>query len=333
MSSAKKEEKYQYWENLWKLVEEYPQILICSADNVGSKQMQNMRRALRGTAVVLFGKNTLIRAGLKKRIEEPKESDEDYERRKDNWYQFDELNDLIPLIKGNVGLIFCKGNMDKVLEIIDENKVPAEAKAGTIAPCDVTVPPGPTGMDPSMTAFFQALGIATKIAKGQIEIVTSVQVVETDKKVGNSEAVLLKKLGIKPFHFGLIPRDVYDNGSVYSAEVLKLTDEIVMQKFMNGVKNIAAMSLEVGVPTAASVPHSIVRGFKNLVSIAYGIDYDLKQASDLLTILKDPSKLAALQAASAAPAAGETKEEAPQEEEDAEEDIEMGGLFGDEDDF
>ena len=49
----------------------------------------------------------------------------------------------------------------------------------------------------------QALGIATKINKGTIEIVSDVHLIKTGDKVGASQATLLSKLGIKPFKYGL----------------------------------------------------------------------------------------------------------------------------------
>ncbi len=42
---------------------EYSKILIVDADNVGSKQMQQIRISLRGKAVIMMGKNTTVRYG------------------------------------------------------------------------------------------------------------------------------------------------------------------------------------------------------------------------------------------------------------------------------
>lgn len=50
---------------------------------------------------------------------------------------------------------------------IAKYKVGAPARVGLVAPNDVTIPAGGTGMDPSQTSFFQALAIATKINKGE----------------------------------------------------------------------------------------------------------------------------------------------------------------------
>lgn len=81
---------------------------------------------------------------------------------------------LIPHIKGNVGFVFTKEELTEIRDLILANKVAAPAKAGAIAPCDVFVPKGNTGLGPEKTSFFQALAIPTKIAKGTIEILVSV---------------------------------------------------------------------------------------------------------------------------------------------------------------
>jgi large subunit ribosomal protein LP0 len=186
---------------------------------------------------------------------------------------------LLDNIKLNVGLVFCDGDMGEIAEIIEETKIGADAKAGSIAPVDVFVPAGPTGLDPSMTSFFQALGIGTKIVKGQIEIITEQQLIKEGKKVGSSESVLCQKLNIKPFSYNLRPISIYDNGNLYSPKVLKLSQDEILEKFLAGVRNIAALSLSMGVPTTASVPHSIANGFKNLVALALGADYTFDQAA------------------------------------------------------
>lgn len=51
------ERKEKYHNDLESYFEEYNRILICGIDNVGSKQLQEIRKALRGEAVILMGKN------------------------------------------------------------------------------------------------------------------------------------------------------------------------------------------------------------------------------------------------------------------------------------
>jgi len=174
------ERKQAYFNKLGKLIEEYPKILIVGADNVGSNQMAKIRKAMRGKGTLLMGKNTMVRKAIRGYAESnPK------------------LQALLPLVRGNVGLVFAKEDLSGIKKIISENKVSAPAKVGAIAPCDVVVPAGPTGMEPTQTSFLQALNIASKISKGQVDIVADVKIIVTGQKVGSSEATLLQKLNIK----------------------------------------------------------------------------------------------------------------------------------------
>jgi len=311
------ERKQEYFEKLEKLLDEYTKILLVSVDNVGSKQMQQIRIALRGKGEVLMGKNTMIRkviaSYVKKNPGHPYES-------------------LLPRIKGNVGFVFTNGDLSELREIISSNKVPAPARVGSIAPNDVIVPAGPTGCDPGQTSFFQALQISTKIQKGQIEITSDVLLVTKDSKVGNSEAALLQKLSICPFNYGLIISLVYDNGSIFDPAVLDLTDDDLCSKFMEGVRNVAAISLEIGLPTIASIPHSVANAFKCLVAIAVECEtFSFQQAEPYKAFLADPSAFAV-----AAPAAGDAAPAEEAKKEESEEEADLGGgmdMFGGGDDY
>merc|ERR1712027_271601 len=177
--------------------------------------------------------------------------------------------------------------------------------------------------------FFQALSIPTKITKGTIEIIQDVHIIKKEDKVGASEATLLNMLKISPFTYGLIVQKVYDSGSVFSPEILDITDDDIKQRFCAGVANVAAVCLTIGYPTMASAPHSIANGMKNLLAIAAVTEITFKEAEQLKEFLADPSKFAAAAApaaAEAAPAAAAAAK-AP-EPESEEEDDDMGfGLF------
>lgn len=58
------------------------------------------------------------------------------------------------------------------------------------------------------------------------------QLIKEGDKVGASEATLLNMLNISPFSYGLIIQQVYDNGSVYSPEVLDITEEALHKRFL-----------------------------------------------------------------------------------------------------
>jgi len=306
--------KARYFEKIVEFFDENPKCFIVGVDNVGSKQMQQIRASLRGYADVLMGKNTMMRKALRGHLDKNPA-----------------IEKILPHLKGNVGLVFTKNDLAEIRDKINENKVAAPAKAGAVAPVDVSIPAQNTGLGPEKTSFFQALSIPTKISRGTIEILNEVKMVTAGERVGASEATLLNMLKISPFSYGLVIQQVYDSGTIFSPDVLDITDEDLCQRFMQGVMNIAAVSLAIGYPTLASAPHSIINGFKNLLAIAAATDITFKEAETVKEFLADPEKFAAAAAAAAPVAAAEEKEEKKEEkkeESSEEEDDDMGfGLF------
>lgn len=282
-----------------------------NADNVGSKQMQQIRISLRGHAVVLMGKNTMMRKAIRGHLgSNPK------------------LDQLLPYIKGNIGFVFTKEELVSIRDMLVSNKVRAPARAGALAPLDVVVPAQNTGLGPEKTSFFQALNIPTKITKGTIEIIQDVNLIKSGDRVGMSEATLLNMLNISPFTYGLAVQKVYDSGTIFDPAILDITEADLKAKFMAGVARVAALSLAIKYPTVASVPHSIVNGLKNCLALAAVTDITFKEAEKLKEFLADPSKFAAAAPVAAAPAAAAAAAPAKAEEPEEESDDDMGfGLF------
>ncbi|XP_072028944.1 large ribosomal subunit protein uL10-like [Amphiura filiformis] len=307
--------KSNYFLKIIQLFDEFPKCFIVNVDNVGSKQMQSIRMALRGHGTLLMGKNTMMRKAIRGHLDSNPH-----------------LEKLLPHIKGNVGFVFTKEELTDVRGMILENRVAAPAKAGAIAPVDVFIDAQNTGLGPEKTSFFQALSIPTKIARGTIEILNKVHLIKLNEKVGASEATLLNMLKISPFSYGLKILQVFDQGTVFEPSILDITDADLLKTVMEAIRNLASVSLQIGYPTSASVPHSIMNGFKNVLAIAVATEIDFKEAEQAKAILSDPEAFAAAAAAAAAaaPAAEEKKEEeaAKKEESEEESDDDMGfGLF------
>jgi len=305
--------KSNYFLKLTSLLDEFPRIFIVNVDNVGSKQMQNIRAELRGDATILLGKNTMMRKAIRGHVENNPN-----------------LEKLLPNIKQNVGFVFTHKDLTEVRDKIISNKVPAAARAGALAPVSCTVPAQVTPLGPEKTSFFQALQIPTKISRGNIEILSAVELIKAGEKVGASEATLLNMLGISPFTYGLVIEKIYDDGSMLDPEILDITNEQLQASFMQGVARVAGLSLAINYPTIASAPHSIVNAFKNLLAVAAVTDIEFEEAKTLKEYLADPEKFAAANAAAAPAAAADDKPAAAAaaKEESEESDDDMGfGLF------
>jgi len=304
--------KSAYFDKLKALLEEYHSIFIVTVDNVSSQQMHEIRGSLRGEGVVLMGKNTMVRRAIKGFLSD-----------------FPEYERLLPHVKGNVGFIFTNGDLKETREKILSNRVAAPARAGAVAPGDVYVPAGNTGMEPGKTSFFQALGVPTKIARGTIEITTDLKLVEAGTKVGASEATLLNMLNISPFTYGMSISQVYDQGQTFPPSVLDIEEKQLLDALGSAIATITAISLAANYPTLPSVMHSLINGYKKALAVAIETDYSWEGIEELKDRIANPDAYA-----SSAPVTTATEAvEAPKEEEKAESEAEesgdegFGGLF------
>jgi len=318
------DEKRDYEEKLNSYLNQYSKIVICKMDNVRSQQVHDVRKDLRGKAGFLMGKKTLQAKIIDNRASRSDASATDKL-----------LNEKCieqSLLTGNTALLFTNADVSEISAILDKYRVQAPARVGAIAPCDVIIPAGNTGMEPTVTSFFQALNIPTKINKGTVEIITDKKVLAEGDKVDNSTAALLQKLKISPFYYQVEIMSVWDRGVLFSKKDLSITDAAIEKFLIEGISNLSALSLGAGIPTAATFPIMLNDAFKTLLGASIASEYVFSEynGAKLRQDAKDgklggsaPAAAAPAAAAKAAPAAA-AKAAEPEEEDD---DMGMGGLF------
>lgn len=268
-----------------------------------------------------------MKASLNHLMRKPEEGDEDYETRKDTWKACDELEKIVNLLKGNTGLIFSNGDLGDVKKILDDQAREAPAKVGAVAPDDVWIKAGATGLDPKQTSFFQQLNIQTKIVKTQIDIVADKKIIVAGQKIEATHAALLDKLKIRPFSYKMNVKKVYEDGSIFNPDVLDITADDILSRFRSTIGNLASISLASGYVTKPAVPHILANAFKNLASVTFDSDYSFKQADKMKEAAKNAVHVAPTAAAGASASAAPAQVEEKAKEEEA--DVDMGGLFGD----
>jgi len=268
---ANKQKKIDYMARFVEAMETYPRAVLVTVDFIGSKHMQNIRTSLRGRALLMLGKNTLMRKAIK-----------------DQLSRHPEWESLLPVIRGNVGFVFTKEILSDLKEKLLESRVPALAKAGIIAPQDVVITRQVTTLEPTKTTFFAALDIATRITRGCVEILTDVNLCKEGEKVGSSEAALLHMLDLKPFTYGLKLTNVFDGGFVYHAKLLNTKPQDLFKAFSTGVSRVAALSLALNYPSLPAFPHAVLNAYKNLVAVCLGTNYLFDQAKAMKDRVENP---------------------------------------------
>ena len=74
-------------------------------------------------------------------------------------------------------------------------------------------------------------------------------------------------------NFSCPSAQVYEGGALYDPKVLDIKDDDIMDTVTLAIARVAAASLELGYPTLASIPHSVVNGYKNVLAVSVATDY------------------------------------------------------------
>lgn len=238
----------------------YSKFLVVDMTNISSRQLQMIRHDLRGKGEFLMGKNTTIKNALKRFAEE-----------------YPGLKGVESVIKFNVGLVFTNGSLSTIGDIFEQRKVHSVAKPGDLSQCDLWIEPVFTGLDPGKTSFFQALGIATKITKGKIEILTRCQALRNGKRVGHSEAALLSLLGVTPFVYKMKVTHAYSDGKFFDVEHLGMSGEGVEKLLQEEMARLASLALGAGYATEATVEQELAGELREVFSIAAAAEIDLPE--------------------------------------------------------
>ena len=309
-------EKEVYAERFNRLIDTYSKVLFCTIENVRSEQMHKIRASLRANnqGEMIVGKKTLQKKILSLRAAAEGASEMDKLLK-------EKLVDE-NLLVGNLALIFTNSDIPEIQTMLFSHRIQAPAKVGAFSPVEVTIPAGNTGLEPNATSFFQALNIATKIAKGTVEIISDKCVLKVGDKVDSSTSALLSKLKISPFWYSAEVSFFWERGLMFTAEDLKVTDTIMEEQFLAAIGNLTAVSLATGILTEASFPHAILDGFKNLLGASVATEFVFEEfdgAALRTAIIEGKTGGAAPAAAAAAPAAGKKAVVESETEEDDEE--------------
>ena len=123
-------------------------------------------------------------------------------------------------------------------------------------------------------------------------------------------------------------KKVYEAGEIFEPSVLDITPDVIKGIFKKTASNMAAVSLATGYITKPAIPHIIANSFKNLAAITFSTDATFPLAEKMKEAAKNAVVVAAPVATKSAPA--EKPKEEPKEEAA---DVDMGGLFGDDDGY
>ncbi len=226
-------------EELEAFISSFDTIGIVGVTGIPSRQLQLMRADLHGVAALRMSRNTLITRALEN-VDEGVEN-------------------LVEFVSGQVGIIGSNENPFTVYRRLEESKTPAPISAGEVAPNDIVIPEGDTGMDPGpFVGELQTVGAAAQIIDGSIRVTEDSMVAETGDVVSNDLANVLSELEIEPKEVGLDLRAAVADGTLFEPSELAIDIEEYRNDIQAASARATSLSVGTGFPTAETI--SVILG-------------------------------------------------------------------------
>lgn len=238
MVETRAEWKAQEVKALSKLINEYKTIAVASLHKVRASQLQALSKKLRGSIYLHVSKNTLMQRALEKCA-----------KQKAN------LKKLSEHITGPNVFIFTDMDPFQLTLALRKGKVKIAAKAGDIAPIDIVVPAGNTGLPPGpIMAELAEVGVPTRIETGSVVITKDTVVAGKGEMISPKLASILSKIGIKPIEVGLSLNVAYADGTLIPSNLLEIDLETVKSRLREAFHSALSLAVNCSYPTTEVLP-------------------------------------------------------------------------------
>jgi len=237
-----KEAKLKAVEDLKNAIETYEVMGIVDMHKLPTKQIQQIKKKVRGQAELMITKKAILMNAL-------------------DGVKKEKLEDFRKLLPLQVGLILTNMDPFKFYGIVDKLKSPASAKVGDIAPNDIEVSAGPTNLlpGPAISELAKA-GIAAGVEEGKISIKKDAVVARKGNAINAAVASALKKLNIQPMLVGMNVIAIYHKGMIYGKDVLSLVGEPCINKLKEAFTQALNLSVEIEFPTKENIGYLLAKG-------------------------------------------------------------------------
>ncbi len=202
-------------------------VMVISIKGLPSAQFQDIKKKLRDKAKVQVVKKSLVKFAL-------------------DHCGVKELHDLVPYVDDSTAMLFSDEDAFVISGILANEKSPAKAKAGQIAPFDIEVKAGPTELVPGPDiSALSAVGLAPKVENGKIAVMQDKVILKEGKEVTEAIASIMTKLDIIPFEVGIDPVAAYMGGVVYAD--IKIDVDAVVEGLEYDYGRAFAVAVDLGI--------------------------------------------------------------------------------------
>lgn len=220
---------------LVELIKKNNTLLIASIKNLPGSQFQQIKKKLRGKAIVKVPKKNLVIRAIDSSGEK-------------------EIEILKEEIHGDVAILFSNLDAYDLAGELIRSQSPMKAKPGQIAPEDIEVQEGPTELVPGPAiSELGALGIQIEIKEGKINIKKSKVIAKKGTEISQGASDLMSKLNMQPFKAGYIPLIAFDNKEKKVYREIKINSDEAVEKLKHAFGRAMPFAVSVGYSTPETI--------------------------------------------------------------------------------
>jgi large subunit ribosomal protein L10 len=244
--------KFEEVKELTELLTKNKVVGIIEVGGIPAPQMQQMRKNLHGAATIRSAKNNLLLRALD-------EAEKDVKG----------VSGLKEHIKGQSAIIATEMNPFKLSAKIQESRTMAPAKGGETAAHDIEVKAGDTPFKPGpVVGELQKVGIPAAIQEGKVVIRADKVVVPEGEKIPGEVAQMLTRLEIFPIEIGMTLNGVFEDGSIFSPDVLDINIDEFLGQMRQASNNAFNLAIKAGWVTRETIQPLLMKAHHNAITIA-----------------------------------------------------------------
>ena len=245
-----REQKEAKVEEFADALEEYDVIGILDMQSLPARQLQEIEAEIEEFADIKMSRKTLMNIALDNAEKEG----------------IDELDTDEAM---QPAFIFSTKDPFQLYQLIQDNQTSAAADGGEIAPNDIEVPEGDTGIGPGpMLGKLQQTGAQVQVDDGSIHVMEPATMVEAGEEITEDDAEILNQLGIEPLQIGLDLVIAYSDGEIFAAEELDIDVDQYREDVEAAASGAFNLAVNAGVVNETTAPAIISEAAQKARNVA-----------------------------------------------------------------
>lgn len=253
--SYPKKKRLMYQE-MMKSPKEYNALAISNLNKVRANQLMQLRKKFRSDIKFRVVKNKVVQRAFEKIDDIPL------------------LPEFSNKLEGQCLLLFTNTNPFRLNLIFDKSKIYLAAKGGDIAPTEIIIPAGNTGITPGpVLSEFKESNVPTKIDQGSIWVVKDTRVAKPGDQISQKLASLLSKLDIKPIEAGISVSCALADGLLFTEQDLKIDLDFYFDEIARGAFEGLNLAIACGYLTPETVRPLILQSGQEALNLSVSAGY------------------------------------------------------------